>query len=212
MKLEHVTAWVEAHPGESIAIGAVGVIGLLWLLGAFSKPAAQPASDGGASLAAAYYAAEAQQAVVGGQIQQTTIATAAQTAQTKIAADAAVAVNAQNANASVATTTSNNATAFAIADSGNKASLLHDFMGTVLPAEFAAYGSQPIYTYLPGVGGFDTSPIGSPDQLRSGGYSEAQIASMFAPGGFPGIPAGPGPTSYIAVDRGGPLIPTLAPS
>jgi hypothetical protein len=96
MNFKELTVWVEAHPGESILIGGGGLIFILWLLGYFSPSASAPAQD---PLAAAYYAAEAQQAVVAGQIQQTTLTTAAQTAQAGIQANAAVAINATQAGA-----------------------------------------------------------------------------------------------------------------
>jgi hypothetical protein len=96
MNFHEVTVWVEAHPGESVLIGGGALIAILWLLGYFSPTAQAPAQD---PLAAAYYAAEAQQAVVAGQIQQTTLTTAAQTAQTGIQANAAVAINAAQAGA-----------------------------------------------------------------------------------------------------------------
>jgi len=98
MNTKEVMHWVEAHPGESILIGGGVVIALLWLFGAFSKSA--PAADtSGQSLAAAYYAAEAQQAVVGGQIQMANISATASTAQALIGANAAQAINATNATA-----------------------------------------------------------------------------------------------------------------
>jgi hypothetical protein len=109
MNFKEVTAWVEAHPTESIVIGAGGVLVVLWLLGAFSgSPAAS--NSGASNLASAYYAAEAQQAVVGGQIQMATIQSAAATAQNaaqvngavavaKSQSKAAVTINGQNASA-----------------------------------------------------------------------------------------------------------------
>lgn len=97
MNFKELEAWVEANPGKSILIGGGLVLFLLWIFGAFSKSA----TSNGGSLAAAYYAAEAQQAVIGGQIQQATIAAAAQTAQAGIAANAATAINAANTNAAI---------------------------------------------------------------------------------------------------------------
>lgn len=96
MKMAEVTAWVEAHPGESIVIGGGGLILILWLLGFFSSSQAAPSQD---PLAAAYYAAEAQQAVVGGQIQMANINATASTAQDTINANAAQAIASTNANA-----------------------------------------------------------------------------------------------------------------
>lgn len=140
MKLAQVTGWVEQHPTESIVIGAGGVIAILWLLGYFGSSAGA-SSSGASNLASAYYAAEAQQAVVGGEIQMTTLQTAAATAQNaaqvngavaiaKAQAKAATTINGQNASSAttIATdasdnallaTRSNNATALATTLSNN---------------------------------------------------------------------------------------------
>lgn len=179
MKIAEVTHWAAEHPAASIAIGSVGVLVVLWLLGVFDKPPQQSSDGGAANMAAAYYAAEAQQAVVGGQIQQTALTTAAATAQTKIVADAGVAINQQNANASLATTQSNNDTAAAIADTGAHAALMHDFINTIIPAEFATYGAGSFATSIPGVGLVQTGLVGGPDQARAAGYSETQIARQY---------------------------------
>src|SRR5215813_9752041 len=128
-----VIAWVEEHPWESVAIGAGGLILMIWLLGGFSK---KSSGDGGAAnMAAAYYAAEAQQAVVGGQIQVANIQATRDTAITglethaavalgKIQANAATTINQQNADVStnlgydqLLATYSNNATTVATTDS-----------------------------------------------------------------------------------------------
>ncbi len=138
MNFKELTVWVEAHPGESILIGGGGLIFILWLLGYFSPSASAPAQD---PLAAAYYAAEANQAVVAGQIQNTTLTTARDTAVAGIQANAAVAINAaqtgaatvingqntgaaQNINLGLGAdalqaTYSNNATGLAVAQSNN---------------------------------------------------------------------------------------------
>ena len=182
MKFAELTGWVEQHPTESIVIGAGGVIAILWLMGAFSGSSS---SDSGASnLAAAYYAAEAQQAVVGGQIQQTTLLTAAQTAQTGIQANAAVAINkaqtkaattinGQNAStttalgndqllatqssndAAIATTNSNNAAATAINQSNNNATVLSTIFGSLMPTELA-YGHGYADVSAGSLGNFQT--------------------------------------------------------
>src|SRR5690242_283955 len=96
MTLAQLETWVEANPGKSILIGGGLVILILWLFGAFSKA---PADNTSTSLASAYYAAEAQQAVVGGQIQMANIGATADTAKTLISANAAQAINQQNATA-----------------------------------------------------------------------------------------------------------------
>lgn len=98
MNVSGAVHWVEAHPLESLLIGGGSVLVIAWALGAFSG-GGSGANAGASNLASAYYAAEAQQAVVGGQIQQATIAAAASTAQTGINANAAVAINAANQNA-----------------------------------------------------------------------------------------------------------------
>jgi hypothetical protein len=108
MKMHEIVVWTEAHPVEATVIGAGGLIAFLWLFGFFGS--GKSANSGASNLAAAFYAAEAQQAVVGGQIQQTTLLTAADTAKTKIQADAAVAINSANTTAAT-TINGQNATA-----------------------------------------------------------------------------------------------------
>jgi hypothetical protein len=99
MTFADATHWVEKHPTEAIIIGGASVIALLWLLGAFSGGSK---GDAGASnLASAYYAAEAQQAVVGGQIQQANIMATAATAQKTLDDNAAIAINAAQTHAAV---------------------------------------------------------------------------------------------------------------
>lgn len=122
MKFAELTSWVEDHPTESIVIGAGGLIAILWLLGYFGG--SSNANAGASNLASAYYAAEAQQAVVGGQIQQATISAAAQTAIAQSQANAAVAIqksqsgaavkiNGQNASAATTINAQDDATAAA---------------------------------------------------------------------------------------------------
>src|SRR5215831_13248319 len=101
MNTGEAITWIEAHPAESIVIGAGGVLALMWLFGAFSGPKASDTSGGSANLAAAYYAAEAQQAVVGGQIQMANIAAAADVAKTGLTTRTATAINESNNNAAV---------------------------------------------------------------------------------------------------------------
>lgn len=119
MKLAEVTGWVEDHPGESIIIGAGGVLVLLWLMGAFSSSSSD--SSGASSLAAAYYSAEAQQAVVGGQIQMATIQTAGATAQNAANANAAVAINKAQTKAATTINGQNASAATTINQSNNDA-------------------------------------------------------------------------------------------
>jgi hypothetical protein len=93
-----ILGWAEAHPAQAVMAGGVIVLGVLWLLGVFDRP--QQQSDGGASnMAAAYYAAEAQQAVIGGQIQVANIAATRDTAIAGLETDAAVKLGNIQANA-----------------------------------------------------------------------------------------------------------------
>lgn len=103
MNIDKAAIWIEKNPGLAIVIGLTGTLAILWLLGFFSTPAAAGAGGdtGQTNMAAAYYAAEAQQAVVGGQIQMAHEAATSQTAQAATAANAAVAINAAQSLASV---------------------------------------------------------------------------------------------------------------
>ena len=201
-----IVGWAEAHPGESILIGGVVVLGVMWLLGFFDGAPAQ--SDGGASnMAAAYYAAEAQQAVVGGQIQIATIGAAASTAQALAGDDAAVKINkaqthaatiinGQNADTttklggfalnatysnnatSLAQTQSNNAAAVTINSANNLSSTLSDFLHNIWPTELATYGgNQGFVTSIPGLGTFQSGGALSPAQMMAAGYSPQAIAA-----------------------------------
>lgn len=197
MKLGGIMTWAEEHPAASIAIGLVFVLFVLWLFGAFKGSAKQ--SDGGASnMAAAYYAAEAQQAVVGGQIQVATIQanrdTAINAAQTdaavklgKIQAKAATTINTtnagvavQNINAQVAMNASNNATAAQIAETQTRGSLLSEFFHSILPTEIANMGQTNFSLGIPGFGTFSQSRgLDSPTNLLAAGFSQAQINRMY---------------------------------
>jgi hypothetical protein len=192
MNFKEVTVWVEAHPGESILIGGGGLLILLWLLGYFSPSASAPAQD---PLATAYYAAEAQQAVVAGQIQQTTLTTAAQTAQTGIQANAAVAINAAQAqaattinsqNTDAATTIlgadpllatySNNATALSTVQSNNAAQVqmnaannmannFQSLTANVIPLELQLTSGAGSLFTMPGFVGGEGG-VGSPTSIN----------------------------------------------
>jgi hypothetical protein len=120
MDTKELIAWIEAHPVASTVIGAGGLIAILWLLGFFSSSTATASQD---PLAAAYYAAEANQAVVAGQIQQATITSAAQTAQTGLQANAAVAINAAQAGAATTINGQNASAATTINQSSNDAAV-----------------------------------------------------------------------------------------
>lgn len=128
MKFAEVTTWVEAHPTESIVIGAGGVLVVLWLLGAFSSSGSS-SNAGASNLASAYYAAEAQQSVVAGQIQMATVQSAAATAQNAAQVNGAVAINKAQTkaattingqNASAATTINASADALGATQSNNQ--------------------------------------------------------------------------------------------
>ena len=221
MNFKEVTSWVEAHPTESIVIGAGGVLVVLWLLGAFSSTPA--ASDSGASnLASAYYAAEAQQAVVGGQIQMATIQSAAQTAQVNSQANAAVAINAAQTTAATtingqnASTTSalgndqllaaqsSNATAAFITHSDNLQADWGDVFNTVIPSEIAATGGNvsTLTSFMQNLpGGFNTASGGvSPNALSALGWTQSQInqlmGDMYGTGG--GTPGNAGSSSFYS--------------
>jgi hypothetical protein len=191
--------WMEAHPTESIVIGAGGLIAVLWMFGAFSKSAPASSADAGtANMAAAYYAAEAQQAVVGGQIQVANINATATTAQASIAANAATAINASNANAAItvngqnadATTTlglyglnatlSNNATTLGVAQSDNSAALTTDFMNNIFPMEMANTPGSGFNTNIPGVSGtFSYWGATNPNAALAAGFSPSYIDALF---------------------------------
>jgi len=126
MKLSLASAehWVSAHPTESVVIGLGGLLAVLWLLGVFKGGgSADAAATGASNLAGAFYAAEAQQAVVGGQIQMTTLQTAAATAQAANAANAAVAINEANAHAATIINGQNTGAASIMNQSSNDAAV-----------------------------------------------------------------------------------------
>jgi len=175
----NILKWVEAHPAESAIIGVGGVVVVMWMLGFFSSAPASSADSGSANMAAAYYAAEAQQAVVGGQIQVATIAAAASTAQAVAGDTAAVQINGQNTNASIKMTKSNNATAATIADQANQTSLLAQYINSILPTELLQSNGMGIQTSIPGVKGTFTTGFGvTPSQAASLGYGPAYLASI----------------------------------
>lgn len=95
----HPVEYAKEHP----YIVGVGVFGggllILWWLGYFSS---SKADAGVANMAAAYYSAEAQQAVVGGQLQMATVQAAAQTAGQQIQANAALGIAQANDSRDIA--------------------------------------------------------------------------------------------------------------
>jgi hypothetical protein len=144
MKFADVTSWVEQHPTESIVIGAGGVLVVLWLLGAFSSSGS--ASDSGSSnLASAYYAAEAQQAVVGGQIQMATIQAAASTAMNASQVNGAVAINKAQTSAAVKINNQNANAGMIINQSNNDAANYQ--MGLTTNANIVGSNNQLLATY-----------------------------------------------------------------
>lgn len=199
-----VVEWAEAHPTEAILIGGAGVLVILYLMGFFgSNSASNSASQGASNMAAAYYAAEAQQAVVGGQIQEATINDAATTAQVQDQVQGAVAIN--QAQQTAATTIagsqlgavqSTNSANVAIAQSNNAAlvngqetalqtTLGQTMLGTIVPQELALSGGTAGFN-LPGLGVANVDPLSqavatspnSPESLANLGYTPAQIASV----------------------------------
>jgi hypothetical protein len=167
MSFEDLLAWIEAHPWQAALIGGVGVLVILWLFGFFGSSSQQSSGDGG--LMSAYYAAEAQQASVGAQLQAHQDDLAAATNQAQIQANAAEAIattaanmqttiNSQNVtgaealgadqlfatysnNATVVTTNAaNNAAATAIAGEAAHASIMTTFLDKVVPLEIKKTG------------------------------------------------------------------------
>jgi hypothetical protein len=172
---------------------------VLWMFGAFSKPAPASSADAGtANMAAAYYAAEAQQAVVGGQIQVANINATAATAQAGIAANAATAINASNAHAAITingqnadattaiggqqlnATLSNNATTLAVTQSDNSAALVTDYLNNIFPMEMANTPGSGFNTTIPGVGGtFSYWGATNPNAALAAGFSPSYINALF---------------------------------
>jgi hypothetical protein len=199
--------WAQEHPVASIAIGAGGLIFILWLLGAFSRKDSGNGADAATqSMTAAYYAAEAQQAVVGGQIQIANVQATPDTAIAGLTTDAAVKINKAQTKAAVTigqqnadTTTklgeqalnatySNNASNVAIAKSNNesflaglidtnRAGLITSFFDKVLPLELQTYGASGIVNSIPGIGQLQFGGALSPAQMRSAGYSDQAISA-----------------------------------
>jgi hypothetical protein len=91
---------VEEHPYVTGAVVFGGGLALLWLFGFFSSTSSTSSTDTATTnMAAAYYAAEAQQATAGTQLNIAQDYTQAQTDQTQIQANAAVAINAAQTGA-----------------------------------------------------------------------------------------------------------------
>ena len=163
MKFAEITGWVEDHPTESIVIGAGGVLVVLWLLGAFSSSSGS-SNAGASNLASAYYAAEAQQAVVGGQIQMATVQAAAATAQNAAQVNGAVAINKAQAkaaitingqNASAATTINGQDDALGATQSSNQLLATYSNNSTALQTA----NSNNYYAYQTSKSANDTSVL-----------------------------------------------------
>jgi hypothetical protein len=91
---------VEEHPYVTGAVVFGGGLAILWLFGFFSSTSSTSSTDTATTnMAAAYYAAEAQQATAGTQLNIAQDYTQAQTDQTAIQANAAVAINAAQTGA-----------------------------------------------------------------------------------------------------------------
>ena len=140
MNIKGAETWVTDHPTESIVIGLGGLLVVLWALGVFKGGAASSASAGASNLAGAYYAAEAQQAVVSGQIQAATIGAAAATAQSAASDNAAVAINAANANAATIINGQNTGASVAINDSSNNAAVAINAANNINTEQLGYYG------------------------------------------------------------------------
>jgi hypothetical protein len=201
MDMKGITSWVEDHPTESIVIGLGGTLAILWLLGFFSS-STQSADSGSSNLAAAYYAAEAQQAVVGGQIQMANIAATASTAQSLIGANAAVAINAANSTAATTINGQNATAATTINQSNNDAAATLNGQNTseqllaTYSNNWTAYNTALSNNATAATISADTNRssiwqtiFGSllPTELALGkGYAQLDLGS-FAPGGVGGV-------------------------
>lgn len=179
--MDKILSWMEAHPVEAGVIGVAGVVVLLYAFGFFgSSSASAGANQGASNLASAYYAAEAQQAVVGGQIQLATVNDAAATAQVQDQQQALVAINAANNTAStaiagyqlgavqstnaanVAENASNNYTANELSLNTQNTTLANTMLSTIVPQELALTGGTAAYDLPSGLGEYFIDPIGAP--------------------------------------------------
>ena len=139
----------------------------MWLLGFFGSSASS--SDSGASsLASAYYAAEAQQAVVGGQIQMATIQRAAATAQNAAQVNGAVAINEAQTGAAV-TINGQNATSATVIN------------GQDTKAATAASNNQLLATYSNNATAYNTASLNSAynlDAIMDSNATTKLVAAM----------------------------------
>lgn len=201
----HPVTYVEEHPYVAGAVIFGGGLLILWWLGFFGS--GQQSTDSGSSnLAAAYYAAEANQATVGAQLQATQIQANAATKGAQIQADAAVSINnanqqtaqviatsgysAQVAEAQIAgnvsTVQSNDARLTAIshdqyayqtAANANDTAQFLDIINNIAAPEIQKYGSVQ-FNY----GGQQLTAAGSswtPATATAAGYTPAQQKLMF---------------------------------
>lgn len=199
---EHPLGWAEEHPYVSAAVIVGGVAVIYWLFFSGSgNSSANAAAAGQANMAAAYYAAEAQQAVAGTQlnIAQDANLTAVKTQQ--IQADAAVSINASNnqaqttlakywsdsanvqANDTAATAAAHDAYNAQVALAGYQAGLATTAMQTIMPQEIALSGGYGAFA-IPGMGtaAINTQGNYNPSVLAAQGYTQTQINQMMGLG------------------------------
>lgn len=209
MDLHGGVVWVEAHPVQATVIGGVSIIALIWIFGGFRGGSS---GDGRTSLAGAYYAAEAQQAVVGGQIQEANIAATRDTSIAGLEASAAMAIastqagaaiqiNGQNTSSALSAVLSNNATAITVDAANNSAGIMQTLYGKLFPAEIAANkGGRVAFKTVDSTGAATMTAIGpnvgegafgqaglnrgfTPNAARAMGYTSAEFSRMT---GLPG--------------------------
>jgi hypothetical protein len=151
-----VVKWAEEHPYLAGATVFGGGLAILWLFGFFgpNKGSQSDGAGGSANMAGAYYAAEAQQAVVGGQIQMATIQSAADTAQMALQTDAAVKINA-----------SNDTTSQAIASSMYSADVTKAAYGAQTAQTLGAYDAQTAQTGI--IYGAQTAQVQANDAMNT---------------------------------------------
>jgi hypothetical protein len=196
MEWHKIGGWAQDHPYATggIILG-IGLL-LLWYLGYFSSSGGSSGQQGQSSLAGAYYAAEAQQAVVAGQIQTTTLQEAGATNRASIAALAAVDLGKQKENVSeagfisdqtIARTNadaasyqldSNNKSALDLAKVADTASSNYEIYHTIIPQELAQSGT---FTFFGGGQQIYSAPVfgtATPISLQQQGYTLAQANKL----------------------------------
>lgn len=199
----HPIVWAEQHPYMTAAIVFGGGLAVLYMLG-YLGGGSGSAQSGAANMAAAYYAAEAQQAVAGTQLNMATVQANAQTQGQQIQANAALGIAQSNDAASVAIAThmydsanvqANDAAAVAgvqagynyqTALAGLQAGEMTTAMNTFIPQELALSGGAAAFV-LPGIGG-QAPQVGAinvtgapytPAGYAQAGYTPQQIKAIF---------------------------------